>query len=110
MTAALVKQIEAAGTPVARYVSKFAMLTPGADIMWDEIAAAAWLDPSIITHSETRYMSVDVDHGAAYGNTLTWDVNDPHHLETQKVEIQFDLDAQKFYRMFTKLMIAPTPH
>src|SRR6476646_7460887 len=31
MTAALVKQIEAAGTPVARYVSKFAMLTPGAD-------------------------------------------------------------------------------
>lgn len=110
MTAALVKQIEAAGTPVARYVSKFAMLTPGADIMWDEIAAAAWIDPSIITRSETRYLSVDVDHGAAYGNTLTWDVNDPHHLETQKVEIQFDLDAQKFYRMFTKLMIAPTPH
>jgi inosine-uridine nucleoside N-ribohydrolase len=110
MTAALVKQIEAAGTPVARYVAKFAMLTPGADIMWDEITAAAWLDPSIITRSETRYMSVDVDHGAAYGNTLTWDVNDPHHLETQKVEIQFDLDAQKFYRMFTKLMIAPTPH
>ena len=110
MTAALVKQIEAAGTPVARYVSKFAMLTPGADIMWDEIAAAAWIDPSIITRSETRYLSVDVDHGAAYGNTLTWDVNDRLHSSTQKVEIQFDLDAQKFYRMFTKLMIAPTPH
>src|SRR5579864_279616 len=109
MTAALVKQIEPAGTPVARYIAKFAMLTPGADIMWDEITAAAWLDPSIITHSETRYMSVDVDHGAAYGNTLTWDVNDPHHPETQKMEIQFDLDAQKFYRMFTNLMTAPTP-
>ena len=62
---------------MARYIAKFAMLTPGADIMWDEITAAAWLDPSIITRSETRYMSVDVDHGAAYGNTLTWDVNDP---------------------------------
>lgn len=110
MTAALVKQIEAAGTPVARYVSKFAMLTPGADIMWDEIAAAAWIDPSIITRSETRYLSVDVDHGAAYGNTLTWDVNDRLHSSTQKVEIQFDLDTQKFYRMFTSLMTPPTPH
>ena len=110
MSAALVKQIEAAGTPVARYIAKFAMLTPGADIMWDEITAAAWLDPSIITRSGTRYMSVDVDHGAAYGNTLTWDVNDPLHPKAQKVEIQFDLDAQKFYRMFTNLMTAPTPH
>jgi purine nucleosidase len=110
MTAALVKQIEAAGTPVARYIAKFAMLSPGADIMWDEITAAAWLDPGIITRTETRYLSVDVDHGAAYGNTLSWDVNDPHHPETQKVEIQFDLDTQKFYRMFTNLMSAPTPH
>lgn len=110
MSAALVKQIEAAGTPVARYIAKFAMLTPGADIMWDEITAAAWLDPSIITRSGTRYMSVDVDHGAAYGNTLTWDVNDPHHPDTQKVDIQFDLETQKFYRMFTNLMTAPTPH
>jgi inosine-uridine nucleoside N-ribohydrolase len=110
MTAALVKQIEAAGTPVARYVAKFAMLTPGADIMWDEIAAAAWLDPRIITRSETRYLSVDVDHGAAYGDTLTWDVNDSSHPKVQKVEIQFDLDVQKFYRTFVRLVTAPTPH
>ena len=64
------KQIEAAGHPVARYIAKFAMLTPGADIMWDEIAAAAWLDPCIITRSETRYMSVDSDHGRATATRL----------------------------------------
>ena len=29
MTAALVKQIEASGTPLARYIARFAMLTPG---------------------------------------------------------------------------------
>ena len=110
MTAAMVKQIEAAGTPVARYVAKFAMLTPGADIMWDEITAAAWLDPGIITRSETRYMSVDVDYGAGYGNTLTWDVKDNSHPRTQQVEIQFDLDLEKFYRMFVELMSSPTPH
>lgn len=110
MTAAMVKQIEAAGTPVARYVAKFAILTPpGADIMWDELAAAAWMDPGIITRSEIRYMSVDLDRGAGYGNTLTWAADDKSHPATQRVEIQFDLDTQKFYRMFVGLMTAPTP-
>ncbi len=71
MTAAMVKQIEASGTPLARYIARFAMLTPGADIMWDELAAAAWIDPTLITKSETRYMGVDLDRGAGYGNTLT---------------------------------------
>ena len=109
MTAALVKEIEAAGTPVAGYVAKFAMLSPGADIMWDELAAAAWIDPSIITRSETRFMSVDLDHGATYGNTLTWAQDQSPPAGVRKVEIQFDLDPEKFYRMFVGLMTAPTP-
>ncbi|HKF01258.1 MAG TPA: nucleoside hydrolase [Candidatus Sulfotelmatobacter sp.] len=109
MTAALVKEIESAGTPVARYVAKFAMLTPGADIMWDELAAAAWIDPSIITKSETRFMTVDLDHGATYGNTLTWAANTEPKLGARKIEIQLDLGRDKFYRMFVGLMTAPTP-
>src|SRR5579863_2062047 len=91
MSAALVKKIEASGTPLARYIAKFAMLTPGADIMWDELAAAAWLDPGIITKSETRYMSVDIDHGAGYGNTFTWAEDAGPHMASRKIEIQFDL-------------------
>ena len=86
------------------------MFSPGADIMWDELAAAAWIDPSIISKSETRYMSVDIDRGAGYGNTLTWSTSGTHQPKTQKVEIQFDLDRAKFYRMFANLMKAPTPH
>jgi len=109
MTAAMAKQIEAAGTPLARYIAKFVMLSPGADIMWDELSAAAWIDPSIITKTERRYMSVDLDHGAGYGNTLTWEVNDNSHIPTQIVEIQFDLNTDKFYRMFVSLMTGPTP-
>ena len=31
--------------------------------MWDELAAAAWIDPSLITRKETRYMAVDLDRG-----------------------------------------------
>jgi purine nucleosidase len=109
MTAALVKQIEASGTPLAHYIARFAMLTPGADIMWDELAAAAWIDPTIITKTETRYISVDLDRGAGYGNTLTSGTKEALRASAQPVEIQVDLDAEKFYRMFAALMMAPTP-
>jgi len=109
LTPAIVKQIERTATPLARYVSRFAMYSPGADIMWDELAAAAWIDPTLITKSETRYMEVDLDRGAGYGNTLTWTEKDKPSLAAQPVEIQVDLDLEKFYRMFVNLMSAPTP-
>jgi len=109
VTPALMKQIESTGTPLAKYFSRFAMYTPGADIMWDEITAAAWLDPSIITKGESRYMSVDISHGPSYGNTLTWATKDGPRPGVQAVEIQFDLDTEKFYRMFVSLISGPTP-
>jgi len=40
--------------------------------LWDELAACAWLDPGIITQDRELYMDVDVSHGPAYGETLTW--------------------------------------
>ncbi|MGA7400541.1 MAG: nucleoside hydrolase [Candidatus Sulfotelmatobacter sp.] len=106
---AIVKQIGASGTPLARYLSRFAMYSPGADIMWDELAAAAWIDPTLITKSEIRYLEVDLDHGAGYGNTLTWTEPDKPSLAAHPVEIQIDLDLEKFYRMFVNLMSAKTP-
>jgi purine nucleosidase len=110
LTPAIVKQIEASGTVVAHYVGRFAMFTPGADIMWDELAAAAWIDPSLITKRETRYMEVDLDRGAGYGNTLTWTEKDKPNLAGQPVEIQVDLDVERFYEMFVSLMSAPRPN
>jgi inosine-uridine nucleoside N-ribohydrolase len=109
LTPAMIQQIDKAGTPLAHYVAHFYQTFPGADIMWDELAAAAWIDPSIITKRETRYMSVDLDRGAGYGNTLTWSEKNKPALTVQPVEIQADLDKDKFYRMFVKLMSAATP-
>jgi len=109
LTPAMVQEIDKAGTPLAHYVARYFQNFPGADIMWDELAAAAWIDPSIITKRETRYMSVDLDHGAGYGNTLTWSEKDKPARTVQPVEIQLDLDKEKFYRMFIVLMSAPTP-
>jgi inosine-uridine nucleoside N-ribohydrolase len=108
LTPALVKQIEASGTPLAHYLGRFAMFTPGADIMWDELAAAAWIDPTVITKRETRYMDVDLDRGAGYGNTLTWAEKDKPRFSKEPVEIPLALDLEKFYRMFVSLMSGPT--
>jgi len=77
--------------------------------MWDELAAASWIDPTLITRKETRNMSVDIDHGAGYGNTLTWTEKDNPKLGAQLVEIQMDLDLARFNKMFVELMKAPTP-
>jgi len=107
LTPAMIKEIDAGRTALAHYVAQFYQPGPGSDFMWDELAATAWIDPSIITKHEARYMSVDIDHGAGYGNTLTWSEQDKPGLPVSLVEIQTDLDAQKFYRMFVQLMTAP---
>ena len=109
LTPAIIQEIAKSGTPLARYVARFYQNFPGADIMWDELAAAAWIDPSIITKRETRYMSVDLDHGSGYGNTLTWSESDKPARMVRPVEVQVDLNKEKFYRMFVSLMTAETP-
>jgi len=108
LTPEMIKQIGASGTPLGQYIARFYQQFPGADIMWDELAAAAWVDPTIITHRETRYMDVDLDKGAGYGNTLTWTDKDKPKITLQPVEIQVDLNKEKFYRMFVDLMTRPT--
>jgi purine nucleosidase len=109
LTAAIIKQIEASGTPLSQYVARFFQSAPGADIMWDELAAAAWTDPTLITKRETRYMGVDLDHGAGYGNTLTWVEAQKPKIARPPVEIQVDLNTERFYQMFVSLMTSPTP-
>jgi hypothetical protein len=54
-------------------------------------------------------MAVDLDHGAGYGNTLTSGTKNVLRPAAQPVEIQIDLDTDRFYRMFAALMTAPTP-
>jgi len=105
----MVQRIEASGTALGHYVARFYKAGDGNDYMWDELAAAAWLDPAIITKQETRYLSVDIGHGGGYGNTLSWDERDKPRTAARPVTIQVDLDKEKFYAMFVDLMSAPTP-
>jgi inosine-uridine nucleoside N-ribohydrolase len=108
LTPDMIKQIDASGTPLAHYIARFYQSGQGGEYMWDELAAAAWIDPTLITSRETRYMTVDLSRGATYGNTLTWTEKDKPTIAVQPVEIQVDLDNQRFNQMFVSLMTSPT--
>jgi inosine-uridine nucleoside N-ribohydrolase len=109
MTSDLLDRIKTVDTPSARYIGKYARLRGEYNYLWDELAAAAWLDPSLITKKETRFMDVDLARGASYGNTLTWTDRDKPKLEVPSVEIEVDLDTERFYRMFVELLSSATP-
>jgi purine nucleosidase len=105
MDESLIAKIANGKSPAAQYVAKYAQQ----DYMWDEIAAIAWLDPSIITQATKLYVDVSIDHGETYGDTL---VSSPAHkpaLSEPLAQVQQDLDTAKFYKEFVDLMTRPTP-
>ena len=77
--------------------------------MWDELAVAAWLDPSIITKQTQLYMDMDYSHGPGYGNTLVWMPGTQPGLGENLVNVPQELDLAKFDKMFIDLMSRPTP-
>ncbi len=105
----LIDEIKSGSSPAARYIGTYAHLRGQYNYLWDELAAAAWIDPSLITKTDRRYLDVDLDRGAGYGDTLSWSENDKPKIVGPPVEIQVDLDTQKLYRMFVGLLKAPTP-
>jgi len=109
LTSELIDRVKAGNSPAARYIAQYTHLRGEYNYLWDELAAAAWLDPTLITKKETRFMDVNLDKGYSYGDTVTWaDWNKPK-IELQPVEVQDDLDTEKFYKMFVDLLTAPTP-
>ncbi len=109
LTQELLNRIKPGSTPAARYVGSYTHLYSEYNYLWDELAAIAWLEPSVITAKETRYLDVDLSRGASYGNTLSWTEKDHPENVGAPVEVQDDLDTEKFYKLFVDLMTAPTP-
>lgn len=109
LTRNLIDEIKKSSTPAARYISAYARLQGDYKYLWDELAALTWLDPSLVTAKDKRYLDVDLNHGANYGNTLSWSEEDKPQIVGPPVEIQVDLDLQKFYKEFVDLLSAPTP-
>jgi inosine-uridine nucleoside N-ribohydrolase len=103
-TQAMVDEIAKSPNPGARYIAAWSQ---DRYYLWDELAACAWLDPSIITREKQVYMDVDLSHGPSYGDTLTWADAMRPATDVQKVHAQLDLDLPKFTHEFIELMSAP---
>jgi purine nucleosidase len=88
-------------SPTARYIAAWSQ---DRYYLWDEFAACAWLDPSLITNEKLVYMDVDISHGPTYGDTLTWTEKLKPATGVRLVHAQVDLDLPKFQQMFIELM------
>jgi purine nucleosidase len=95
-------------SPAARYLTKYTA-HPVEAYLWDELAAASWLDPSITTHERLVYMDVNTQHGAGYGDTLIWSDKDRPRLALQEVHAQTDIDFPKLEKMLHQLLANPAP-
>lgn len=130
----LMRRVVAAGGPFTEHVrSQYLELTPPDGLtqysaMWDELAVAALIDPSIITETETLWLDVDITHGPKYGHTVVWrrptepleffmaysgpgaidreawagHLEPPAHLTP--AEVQMAADFERFEALFVRLM------
>ena len=94
----------------AQYVLKYSHRPMMINYLWDELAAIAWLDPSIITSERLVYMDVNTDHGPAYGDTMTWTEKvKPTGVTLNQVHAQMDVDLPKLQKTLVNLLTSPTP-
>ncbi len=100
MTKAMIAEIAKSGTLPAKYIGNFS----DEEFLWDELAALAWLDPSIVTKEVPLYMDIDISHTAGYGNTLVWAEGEQPGLGERLVHVQTALDNDKFNRLLIALL------
>ncbi len=112
LSAKMKEEIAKSDSPAAIYLTKYSR--PGEGFyMWDEISAAALIDPSIITDQQELYVNIDIDHGPSYGQTIfvEKEVRGFNSVQERKMPswwrvatVQWDLDKEKFYKMYVDLM------
>ena len=85
---------------MADYVARYRKGFP----MWDELAAAVWLDPSLVKRSAKMLEDVATGDGADYGSTLSWPIGRGPGLGEREVEVVQDVDVPRFERLTVKLL------
>ena len=93
------ERITAVDTPFAemfkaRYGPEFRKDPHYTRLVWDTIAAAVVIDPTLIGKEETRRVDVATDYGLDYGRSLGYRKQGP--VGTQKARILFTIDEERF--------------
>lgn len=107
LTQEMLAQLGTSNSPAAQYIVRYT--TEPGQYLWDELAAAAWLKPGLITKEQFSYIDVSTDKGPSYGDTETWADNTKPMFDLMKAHIQLHVDEPAFEKYFVDLMSAPTP-
>jgi inosine-uridine nucleoside N-ribohydrolase len=99
----LIKQVAAGKAPFAAYIGRFGQSFP----MWDELAVAVWLDPTLIRRSATLAVDVDTSFTASYGDTLSWAPGRGPGLGERPVQVVLQADVPRFEQLVLSLLTAP---
>lgn len=101
LTRELAARAGAGESPAARYFRTYAGI---GFPMWDEIAAAVLLDPTIATSTWELAMDIEIDHGASYGATLSWPAGAGPRLGEPDVTVVRAVDVGRLEARFVELM------
>jgi inosine-uridine nucleoside N-ribohydrolase len=71
-------------------------------LVWDTIAAAVVIDPTLITKDETRWVDVNAEYNADYGRSLSYKNQGP--VGTKKARILFSIDETRFWNLMVDLL------
>lgn len=104
-TTALIKEVGQGKAPFDAYLAQYGQVLP----MWDEMAVAVWLDPTLISRSEVRKVDTDTQWGANYGATLSWGPDTAPGQGEQAVNVVFAVDVPRFEQLVLQLLKSPPP-
>ena len=71
--------------------------------MWDEVAAATWIDPTLVLAAEDLVIDVELDRGPRWGDTLSWAPGTQPDLATGRARVEKHLDQTRFFQLFAEL-------
>lgn len=101
LTPAMARRVSAGDSPAARYFARF----PGDPFpLWDEVAAAIFLDPTIAKDTTRLAMDIEIDHGPNYGATLSWPIGSGPGLGEPDVTVVRTVDVPRLEALFINLM------
>jgi inosine-uridine nucleoside N-ribohydrolase len=104
---ALFERIGRAGTLLSDYLVRYGESYP----MWDELAVAVWLDPTLVLRRAQLAVDVDTGGGAGYGNTLSWSAGESPGLGEHAVDVVLEVDVPRFEALAVDLLSRPrAPH
>lgn len=107
-------------TPITRlyrqlHGPRFEKDPAGRSYVWDALTTAIFLQPSIATKLEDRFVDIDVTYGPNYGRSIGYHETRRRSFAnptdfpagTQKVKVLYDIDRKAFWDLYVELMKAP---